>query len=60
MDRDQEKRRAEKQARRTVASRMIGYFQSLHLALEDDSERFLEQVMEQHRARQHAGSSHAL
>ena len=46
MDRDYERRRAEKQARRTVASRMIGYFQSLQLALEEDSERFFEQVME--------------
>lgn len=37
-----------------MASRMFGYFQSLQIALEEDSERFLEQVMEQHRARQQA------
>jgi hypothetical protein len=50
MESDREKRRVEKQARRTVASRMLGYFHSLQLALEEDSERFLEQVMQQHRS----------
>jgi hypothetical protein len=52
MESDREKRRAEKQARRTVASRTLGYFHSLQLALEEDSERFLDQVMQQHRAQQ--------
>jgi hypothetical protein len=58
MDEDRDKRRAEKQARRTVANRMLGYFQSLQLALEADSERFFEQVMEQHRARSAAQTPH--
>jgi hypothetical protein len=52
MESDREKRRAEKQARRTVASRMLGYFHSLQLALEEDSERYLDQVMQQHRSQQ--------
>ena len=60
MDADREKRRAEKQARRTVASRMLGYFHSLQMALEDDSERFFEQVMEQHRAQQQHKPEHAV
>ena len=59
MEVEREKRRAEKQARRAVASRLLGYFHSMQLALEEDSERFLQQVMEQHRARQH-NAEHAI
>jgi hypothetical protein len=60
MESDREKRRAEKQARRTVASRMLGYFHSLQLALEEDSERFLEQVMQQHRSQQQQKAGQAI
>jgi hypothetical protein len=54
MEADMQKRREQVRARRRVSERFLSYFRRLQRDMAEDSERFLQQVMEQHRASEDA------